>query len=303
MFDDAEDSSLPASLSPSKLVQSLEPLELEAACYEQLLFLASVRDDRLVCRHCSSRVVLSALFSLMLCGSPRLQRLVLLLLLAVLPSVPPTAPALHAAQVEAWATEGWRGGVWAVAAEATMTPDGAGRSDTDGCAILEVLFHIIGTVAGSCGIGDHTTAPRTQQQGVDSSLPLEQPSGPGSGALSLAMAQQCSAVVTKLSDAPLWRETVAVRLTVALHAADVAAMSLQPKSPGACQQHDSAHQQQLEVSMRAFRLGSAVLYSVGGFACVHSVGTRVHIEPSDTSIKDFLGKEGTIIRYEPSRTM
>ena len=154
MFDDAEDSSLPASLSPSKLVQSLEPLELEAACYEQLLFLASVRDDRLVCRHCSSRVVLSALFSLMLCGSPRLQRLVLLLLLAVLPSVPPTAPALHAAQVEAWATEGWRGGVWAVAAEATMTPDGAGRSDTDGCAILEVLFHIIGTVAGSCGIGD-----------------------------------------------------------------------------------------------------------------------------------------------------
>ena len=165
---------LSPELGPSKSV--LEWAEAEASLVSRVTFLASMRDLPDFQVHLQSERALTALFSLVRLGSPRLQRLALLLLESALPSAKP-------------------GVANTAVLRATMSlPTVFGVPGAAGSAVVAALLQI---VADACvtGSGSVTSKP---------ALSVVCPLGYGSGHVLLSLRAWTLCVIRALMASPEW---------------------------------------------------------------------------------------------------
>jgi hypothetical protein len=215
---DSTASPYPAALS------ALEWGEVESHMHRALLLLCAVRRRPAAKAQLQCTSALKSLLLLLRCGTPRLQRSVLLLLSSALPGAEPAA--VEAALPAAWRTA-------SIATDSSDSSSGASaatRKQQRAEGLIGVLLSAVQlaysvadlSLASPASAADSATNAGDSTAAADTAVPLLRVGcgrGYGAGRLDLCFADQCAALLRTLLRATLWRERVARALLVRIHAA------------------------------------------------------------------------------------
>jgi hypothetical protein len=192
--------------------------------HRALLLLCAVRRRPAAKAQLQCTSALKSLLLLLRCGSPRLQRSVLLLLSSALPGAEPAA--VEAALPAAWRTA-------SIATDNSDSSSGASAATRKQQRAEGLIGVLLSAVQLAYSVADlpsasHATAANSaatagdSTAAADTAVPLLRVGcgrGYGAGRLDLCFADQCAALLRTLLRATLWRERVARALLVRIHAA------------------------------------------------------------------------------------
>jgi hypothetical protein len=213
-----------ASPYPAALC-ALEWGEVESHMHRALLLLCAVRRRPAAKAQLQCTSALKSLLLLLRCGSPRLQRSVLLLLSSALPGAEPAA--VEAALPTAWRTAS----VVTDSSDSCSGASAAARKQQRTEGLIGVLFSAVQlaysvvdlpVASHATATGSATAAGDGAAAAASTAVPLLRVGcgrGYGAGRLDLCFADQCAALLRTLLRATLWRERVARALLVRIHAA------------------------------------------------------------------------------------